>query len=112
MAYTVEEGIARESQRVYSIVKPEGFEIPPESVRIHGITQAMAEEEGERLDNLFDRLMPLFVQCDEVVAYNVAFDKRVILSELYRMCYWGELSVLQHKKWTCAMMLAQAHFSL
>ena len=37
------------------IVKPEGFTIPPEASRVHGITTLVAREKGEPLQEVMER---------------------------------------------------------
>lgn len=60
------------------IIKPNGWTIPEDSVKIHGITQEIAIERGV---SLYD-VMSEFVQeaCDAWVAHNLEFDMSVIVN--------------------------------
>lgn len=58
------------------IVKPGNWEIPEESVRIHGITKEKAEQLGEPLA----KILGLFLaeEYDMLVAHNMEFDYNVL----------------------------------
>ena len=70
----------------YSIVRPEGFVIPPDSSRIHGITTSQAEAEGVSLESVFAKLNSALSSLNmrRLVAHNMSFDKNVLLCELHR----------------------------
>lgn len=67
------------------LVKPNGYEIPESSTKIHGITKDMAEKDGVGLShamNLFDS----FVQKSAgIVAHNVEFDSRMMVISYIRV---------------------------
>ena len=63
-----------------SYVVPEGWEIPAEATRIHGITTEMATVDGNSLKCVIDMFMS--VPCDMVVAHNADFDKNVIVNAI------------------------------
>lgn len=62
----------------YSVIKPEGWTIPADSIRIHGIT----EEEASKGSSLHDILTELGKDLEDstVVAHNMEFDKNVLLA--------------------------------
>ncbi len=67
------------------IVKPEGFSIPPDSTRIHGITHGHAVRVGRSLAEVLDE----FLEAAEapgttLVAHNYDYDRGVVGSELVR----------------------------
>jgi DNA polymerase III subunit epsilon len=70
----------------YHVVKPEGFEVPEASSRIHGITHQYALANGITLDDVFSKIAFTMRkhQCNTVVSHNIFFDRNVLLSELYR----------------------------
>jgi len=63
-----------------SYIIPEGWDIPAEATRIHGITTEMAVTDGNTLKNAIDMFMS--VPCDMVVAHNAEFDKNVIVNAI------------------------------
>jgi DNA polymerase-3 subunit alpha len=75
-----------ERKRRYAIVKPHGFDIPADSVRVHGITTDRARREGVPLAGLLEMLNADLrsEQPGVFVAHNVAFDRNVVLAEMVR----------------------------
>lgn len=71
------------------LIKPDGWEITPETTAIHGITQADAEQYGIGLKGAMGLLWRLVAAADVMVAHNLSFDffllriaaKRAALSE-------------------------------
>jgi len=68
------------------IVKPQGYEIPPETVMIHGISTERAMEEGVEIEAVLKELWRDIERSGKVVivAHNLDFDKRIIGSEVWR----------------------------
>jgi len=60
------------------IIKPEGFKIPDESVRFHGITTELAEVHGKPLNDVLIQFAEDVILSDRIVAHNLEFDKNVI----------------------------------
>lgn len=66
------------------IVRPEGFTIPPDAVRVHGITTETAVRTGVSLPTVLDAFRQELVRSNTVVAHNVAFDSAVVAAECAR----------------------------
>lgn len=66
------------------IVKPNGFEIPSEVSKIHGISTERALAEGYDLDFVLGVFRAFFNLTNVVVAHNLDFDKSIIGAEYYR----------------------------
>lgn len=66
------------------IIKPDGFIIPAESSRIHGITTERAIQEGEDLLKVLEIFQSLINQTDYLVAHNISFDEKIIGAEFLR----------------------------
>jgi DNA polymerase III epsilon subunit-like protein len=66
------------------IIRPEGFIIPPDASRIHGITQRMAEKDGEPLNTVLRNFLSYAETARILVAHNMEFDLHVIRAELLR----------------------------
>ncbi|OGS13307.1 MAG: DNA polymerase III subunit epsilon [Elusimicrobia bacterium RIFOXYA2_FULL_58_8] len=81
MAYDAEGGL------LYSfdcIIKPEGFTIPEEAARIHGITTARALKEGKALAAVLRDFKALLDPAKYLVAHNMSFDEKIMGAELLR----------------------------
>ena len=66
------------------LIKPNGFIIPEESTKIHGITQNEAVLHGKDMKDVLSLLLKDLESCRMIVAHNVEFDYNVILSEIFR----------------------------
>ncbi|MEE9223071.1 MAG: 3'-5' exonuclease [Nitrosomonadaceae bacterium] len=66
------------------IVKPDGWEITEETVKIHGITQEHALEVGITEIEALQMFLKLWYQCDLRVAHSTTFDNRIIRIALKR----------------------------
>uniref|UniRef100_A0A6C0EQ58 Exonuclease domain-containing protein n=1 Tax=viral metagenome TaxID=1070528 RepID=A0A6C0EQ58_9ZZZZ len=62
------------------IIKPEKWNIPEDSIKIHGITNEIASTKGHRLQTVMSEFMA--EQCDMMVAYNMNFDYNVIMNAI------------------------------
>ena len=60
------------------IIRPELFEIPAESTRIHGITQRQAEQEGKPMATILGMFADDIKDAKVLCAHNLHFDKNVI----------------------------------
>ena len=60
------------------IVQPEGFDIPYESEQIHGISTALAEQEGVPLAEVLAKFNAVLNETKFVVGHNVGFDVSVM----------------------------------
>lgn len=79
------------------LVQPEGFNIPYEAEQIHGISTALAEQEGESLENVLAAFKKALERTKFVVGQNVGFDVNIMGCEFHRMGMdnlLGELPVL------------------
>jgi DNA polymerase-3 subunit epsilon len=70
----------------YYIIQPKGWKIPEDSIKIHGITQRMAETDGVPLIHALGEFMRDLRQVDVVIAHNIEFDKNVILAAVLYHC--------------------------
>lgn len=59
-------------------------ELPPASVRIHGITRARMKSKGITIKQALDDFNNALRKSDIVVGHNVHFDKNMILAEAHR----------------------------
>lgn len=85
------------------VVKPDGFVIPKEATRIHGIEQRYAEEHGVAIERVWERLADLLPSVSIVVAHNISFDDAVIQSEMNRSGKRGLLDEWARTSKHCTM---------
>jgi len=90
--------IVREETRM---IRPDGFSIPDEAARIHGITTEIALEEGSDLSSVLQEFMKDFSGAGLVVGHNVSFDLSLTEEECRRSQI--ECSVLRDSSQFCTM---------
>jgi DNA polymerase III subunit epsilon len=73
----------RISEKCY-IIKPEGYKIPADAVRIHGITTEKASCEGMELKVVLEEFMEVADRSNYLVAHNIRFDEKIVGAELLR----------------------------
>lgn len=83
------------------IVRPDGFEIPEETSRIHGITTERALKEGIPLEDAISAFRQDLKEADCIVGHNVVFDKKIVGAEMIRLGLNDELNLM---KSLCTMM--------
>ncbi len=66
------------------IIKPDGFEIPYGSTKIHGITNEMAHKEGVELSKVLHTFNEAIHQAEFIVGHNIQFDVNIMGAEYYR----------------------------
>jgi len=82
------------------IIKPEGFTIPSDAARIHGITTQRAINEGKSLLPVLQNFKSLVDQADILVAHNISFDEKIVGAEFLRV---DMTNPLPQKRKICTM---------
>jgi DNA polymerase-3 subunit epsilon len=67
------------------LVQPEGFTIPDDVQRIHGISTAQALAEGKKLLSVLQGLTAAAEKSEIIIAHNVRFDESVLSAEYLRL---------------------------
>ena len=65
-------------------IKPNGFVIPQDSIKIHGITTKYALDNGIDIVDALNMLHDDLKKVKYVVGHNVSFDEKIIEAECYR----------------------------
>ena len=91
------------------IIRPEGFVIPADATRIHGITTEMALEQGIPLPTVLDEVVADLEQASVLIAHNMSFDEKILGSELLRA---GRPDLVAKKKRRCTMRGSTDHCKL
>jgi len=87
------------------LVKPEGFNIPYDAERIHGISTELAEAEGISLAEVLEKFNIALSKAKFIVGQNLGFDINIMGCEFYRMGVaspMGEMPILD----TCTEVTA------
>ena len=66
------------------IVYPDGYTIPPEVSRIHGITTEIAKKKGQPLPEVLSWFSEAVRRSELLVGHNVEFDRNVLAAEYVR----------------------------
>jgi len=66
------------------LIKPEGFNIPYDAEKIHGISTELAEEQGVLLDEVLQKFNEVLSKTKFIVGQNVGFDVNVMGAEFVR----------------------------
>jgi len=85
------------------IIRPQGWEIPPEAAAIHGITQERALNEGFPIASVLATFSNALNAADLIVAHNLDFDRAIVAAEMYRSHQGMALWHLWHKDGFCTM---------
>ena len=67
------------------LVKPEGFNIPYDAERIHGISTELAEAEGISLAEVLEKFNISLAKAKFIVGQNLGFDVNIMGCEFHRM---------------------------
>ena len=67
------------------IVKPEGFIIPRDATRVHGIGNEKARSAGRDLREVLEEFRVRIHDSSIVVSHNMQFDENVVLAEYHRL---------------------------
>ena len=67
------------------LIKPEGFDIPFDSEKIHGISTELALEDGVVIQEVLDVFSQDLAQAQFVVGQNIGFDLNIVGCEFFRL---------------------------
>lgn len=85
LAWMVCDDLGAEWASASRIIRPDGYSIPADASRIHGITTQKACAEGIPLADALAEILPHLATADFIVAHNISFDENILGSECLRM---------------------------
>lgn len=100
LAYLLYDNFGNKISEGDFIIKPNGFTIPIEASRIHGITNERAEKEGDDLSDVLMHFSSLTTQANFLVAHNIAFDEKIVGAEFIRN---GMYNIISSMSKICTM---------
>ena len=91
------------------IVKPDGFTIPGDAARIHGITTELALRHGVDLKTVLEAITPDIRRASVLIAHNIQFDEKILGAEFLRA---GRPNLVESRERRCTMQEATNHCRL
>jgi DNA polymerase-3 subunit alpha len=76
------------------LVKPEGFNIPYDAERIHGISTELAEAEGVSLAEVLEKFNVALGKAKFIVGQNLGFDVNIMGCEFHRLAVESPMSTM------------------
>jgi DNA polymerase III epsilon subunit-like protein len=84
------------------IVKPNGFTIPLDASNVHGITTDIANQRGSKIEEVFELFSIHLKRAKVIVAHNMAYDEKIIGSEMIRLGLENILDSKENRLLICA----------
>lgn len=75
----------KEISRISVLLKIADFTIPEDSIRIHKITNEMAQQDGVPFEDIYERILEHLSSATKVVGHNISFDLNIMRTELYHL---------------------------
>ncbi len=93
----------------YQMVRPEGWEMPPEVARINGLTTEILRRSGQPIELVFHRLAELTAEEPVMVAHNRKFDLFLLAGEMLRGGFSAGTAheMQERERSACTMELAK-----
>jgi len=100
VAWILTNADASQIESAEHIIKPDGFTIPHDAAKIHGITTEKALAQGSDLSAILQILKEKIEYADVLVAHNMQFDEKILGAEFLRN---GFPNIIETKQRICTM---------
>ena len=94
IAWQLHDGMGNVIEHQDYLVKPDGFNIPYDAEKIHGISTALAEQDGVPLEEVLEKFSAALKKTKFVVGQNVGFDLNIMGAEFHRLQVENQLQEL------------------
>ncbi len=94
LAWQLHDGMGQVLDQQDYLVQPEGFNIPFDAEKIHGISTELAQREGRPFPEVLSKFYESLQQAKFVVGHNIDFDLKIMGAEIYRLGIENELAKL------------------
>lgn len=94
IAWQLHDGMGNLLDQQDYLVKPQGFNIPYDAEKIHGISTALAERDGVPLEEVLSKFNEAMSRTKFIVGQNVGFDVNIMGAEFHRMSFENPLQDL------------------
>ncbi|MGB8765657.1 MAG: 3'-5' exonuclease [Burkholderiales bacterium] len=101
LAWLLVDKDGNEQKSVEHIIKPNGFSIPADAARIHGITNEVAAQKGVELKLALEQITADFAGAKILIAHNMSFDEKILGAELLRTGFANQVESMKRK---CTML--------
>jgi DNA polymerase III epsilon subunit-like protein len=108
IVYDGEKRVSKESH----IIRPQGWSIPEDAAKIHGITNQAANERGESLRDVLRAFTMALRNCNYVVAHNMEFDRNVLHAAYKWRLNADPREFWPYKAEVCTMMVASEELKI
>ena len=93
LAWQVHDSLGNCVENKDFLIKPDGYNIPYDSEKIHGISTELAEKDGHDLLDVLNQFNEAVKKSKFVIGHNVKFDLNIMGSEFYRAKLENNLDV-------------------
>lgn len=91
IAWQLHDELGRLIEHKDYLVRPDGFDIPYDSERIHGISTQLATEQGVSIQTVLAEFSQVLGRAKFIVGQNVGFDVNIMGAEFYRYAMGNQL---------------------
>ena len=84
LAWQVHNNVGELLQVKNYIIKPEGFDIPYKSEKIHGISTELATQQGKDINSVLNFFRDDLNKVQFIIGHNVNFDRNILGAEFLR----------------------------
>lgn len=109
LAWEVFDSRGRKTVARSYVIRPDGFIIPRDAERVHGISTSVAKRKGVPVDEVLDAFMKPLTSASVLVAHNFPFDASVLGAEFHRL---GHRDPFRCKTHICTMRAATEYCAL
>lgn len=85
LAWAVFDSRGRKTASQCFVIRPDGFKIPKDAERVHGISTLIAKRKGVPVVKALDEFVDALSHASVVVAHNFKFDSKVLRAEFHRI---------------------------
>ncbi len=103
IAWLLTDAEANEVSSAEYVVRPEGFVIPKDAAKIHGITTELALRNGVDLALVLAEAAATIKRASVLIAHNMKFDEKILGSEFLRA---GHTNFVESRGRKCTMQAA------
>ncbi len=84
IAWQLHDDMGQLVEHVDYLIQPDGFDIPYDAEKVHGISTALAQKEGIPISEALEHFLKALKACRFQVGQNLSFDVNIVGSELVR----------------------------
>lgn len=82
IAWVLTDSVGRVVAEESHIIQPDGFLIEAGAIRVHGISQMRASNEGRPLQQVLNKLQDAFDVADVLIGHNISFDVAILQNDM------------------------------